>query len=159
MERSGVVLTNTAIHAHAGVHDNWLYEHPAVKARADAIRAAIHNDKLTQATSMRTELEEHLKTENAQLIAHNKALKAQLSAVQQALAEARKDAINPACHGALGPALAALQDKIDALQRENIKLVLERETAVTEAKQLKRKLAATQDALRLSERSLAAALH
>ncbi|MBG0568807.1 hypothetical protein [Actinoplanes aureus] len=152
MERSGRPLTNTAIHALADVHENWLYEHKDVKAYADRVRAQIRRDRITAAATGQTEVAEQLKTENAQLLARNKNLVNQLRVVQQALAQARLDQMDATVTSAELDRVGAMQDRISDLESANRKLTLERNTAVIEARRLKRDLSATEAALASAER-------
>jgi chromosome segregation ATPase len=156
MERTGRPLTNAAIHALADVHENWLYEHPEVKAHADRVRAQIRQDRITAAAAGQTELAEQLKTENAQLLARNKLLANQLRVVQQALAQARADEMDATMSSAELDRVGSLQDRISELEAANHKLTLERNTALIEARRLQRDLSATQDALADAERRGAA---
>lgn len=152
MQRTGRQLTNAAIHALADVHENWLYEHADVKANTDQVRAQIRQDRITAAAAGQTELAEHLKTENVQLLARNKNLVNQLRVVQQALAQARADQMDATISSAELDRIGAMQDRICDLEAANRKLTLERDTAVIEARRLKRDLSATQAALTSAER-------
>lgn len=152
MERTGRQLTNTAVHLLADVHENWLYEHPDVKANADRVRAQIRQDRITAAAAGQTELAEQLKTENAQLLARNKNLVHELRVVRQALAQARADQMDATISAAELDRIGALQDRICDLEAANRKQTLERDTAVIEARRLKRDLSATQAALTSAER-------
>jgi len=152
MERTGQPRTNAAIHTLADVHENWLYEHPDVKARADRVRAQIRHDKITAAAAGQTELAEQLKAENAQLLARNKLLANQLRVVQHTLAQARVDEMEATISSAELDHIGSLQDRISELEAANHKLTLERNTAAIEARQLQRDLSATQDALADAER-------
>jgi hypothetical protein len=156
MEHTGRQLTNTAIHALADVHENWLYEHPEVKAHADRVRAQIRQDRITVAAAGQTELAEQLKTENAQLLARNKLLAGQLRVVQQALAQAQADEMDATMSSAELDRIGSLQDRISELEAANHKLTLERNTALIEARRLQRDLSAAQDALADAERRGAA---
>jgi hypothetical protein len=152
MERTGRQLTNAAIHTLADVHENWLYEPPDVKANADRVRAQIRQDRITAAAAGQTELAEQLKTENAQLLARNKNLVNELRVVRQALVQARADQMDATIGAAEIDRIGALQDRICELEAANRKLTLERDTAVIEARRLKRDLSATQAALASAER-------
>jgi hypothetical protein len=152
MERTGRQLTNAAIQVLADVHVNWLYEHAAVKAHADRVRAQIRQDKITAAAAGQTELAEHLKTENAQLLARNKMLVNQLRVVQQALAQSRAYEMDAAISSAELDRIGSLQDRICELEAANRKLTLERNTALIESRRMQRDLSATQDALADAER-------
>jgi hypothetical protein len=152
MERTGRQLTNAAIHVLADVHENWLYEHADVKAHANRVRAQIRQDRITAAAAEQTELAEQLKTENAQLLARNRALANQLRVVQQALAQARADEMDATIRSAELDHIGFLQDRICELEAANQKLTMERNTALIEARRLQRDLAATQNALADAER-------
>lgn len=154
MGRTGQQLTNAAIHTLADVHENWLYEHPDVKANADRVRAQIRQDRITAAAAGQTELAEQLKTENAQLLARNKNLVNELCVVQRALAQARADQMDATISATELDCTGAQQDRICDLEAANRKLTLERDTAVIEARRLKRDLSATQAALASAERRM-----
>jgi len=156
MERSGRQLSNAAIHLQADVHENWLYEHRDVKAYADRVRAQIRQDKISAAAAGQTELAEQLKSENAQLLARNKALVGQLHVVQQALAEARADQMNGTIGCAELDRIGAMQDRISDLEAAHRKVTMERDTAVIEGRRLRRDLSATHAALVIAERRSAA---
>jgi hypothetical protein len=152
MEHTGRQLTNAAIHTLADVHENWLYEHADVKAHAERVRAQIRQDRITAAAAGQTELAEQLKTENAQLLSRNKNLVNELRVIQQALAQAREDQMDATISSAELDRIGAMQDRISDLEAANRKLTLERDTAVIEARRLKRDLSATQTALASAER-------